>query len=336
MSFTGPQRHTGIFFVVFVLGVLSQRVGAQPPPDAKAAIPYVKPPAHAKTFRVRHIEGQVVLVPTSEKQVGAASGLHLALFNENQASVSTVVSGDNGQFEIRDAAPGFYTLVVAEETLHSLSIPLQVTEGASASVPADPALLLYMRPKTERRQSVAAPITNRLLRAELLVRVAEDQEIRNEMIRHGMEHPDKQIQTRYADIDARNLARMRAIVHRYGWPDLALVGIDGTEAAFLLLQHCPYDFQKMLLPRIRKASLSGKLSGQDYALLLDRVLMREGKPQIYGTQVANWNNKEPVFYTIKDAVHVDQRRAKLMLPPISDYVKVLKEAYFPAEKDKPY
>jgi hypothetical protein len=324
-----------VCILLLALGFLPGRAGAQKSSDDKAPLVYRKPPAHAKTFRVTHIEGQVVFAPSSEKRVGAASGLRIALFNAEHASVANVFSGEEGRFEIPEVAPGFYTLIVAAEPLHPLSVPLQVMGVTTEGAPADPALLLSLRPKADRAQSVATRIADRLLRAELLSRTAEDQAIRNEAIQHGMEHPDPQIQARWNEIDARNLARMREIVARYGWPDRALVGLDGTEAAFLLLQHSPYDFQKMLLPRIYRAYRAGQLTGQDYALLSDRVQIREGKPQVYGTQVVGWHDKEPDFYPIENAPHVDRRRAKIGLPPLAAYVKILKEAYFPEEKARP-
>ena len=317
---------------LLIFSVLSSRVGAQSLPDKKTAVGYAPPPAHAKIMHIIRLEGQVVIALASEKRVRAASGYQVALFDREHLSVVTVVSGEEGQFHITDVAPGSYTLVVAEDALHLLSLPLQVVASRSNNASADFALLLTMRLKSDGRRSVAAPITNRSLRAELLERLDEDQKIRNEAIKHGIEHPDKQIQMRSVEIDARNLVRMREIVRRYGWPTRALVGVDGTEAAFLLLQHSPYQFQKELLPRIRRAYRSGELTGQDYALLSDRVLMREGKPQVYGTQVVGWHDREPAFYLIQDKAHVDRRRASVGLLPLADYVKILKEAYFPEKK----
>src|SRR5262249_51076708 len=148
----------------------------------------------------------------------------------------------------------------------------------------------------------------------------------------------KEIEARMAAIDAENLARMKEIVRQYHWPGPSLVGQDGTEAAFLLVQHAPLAFQKEMLPRVRSAYRAGDLAGQDYALLLDRVRVREGKPQVYGTQArpfAEWKNGEPVLYPIEDESHVDQRRAEVGLFPLAQYVKTLKEMYFPQRKDRP-
>jgi len=92
-----------------------------------------------------------------------------------------------------------------------------------------------------------------------------------------------------------------------------------------------------MLPLVRREYLAGRLSGNNYALLLDRVLVGAGKPQIYGTQpkpFEYWNGKEPVFYPIKDEANVDKRRAKLHLPPLSEYCEFLRKFYFPQVKNK--
>jgi Family of unknown function (DUF6624) len=192
---------------------------------------------------------------------------------------------------------------------------------------------------SSRAQEVSAPVVgNPELRQELIKRVEQDQAIRNELISKGVVHPDKDILARMQTIDASNTERMREIVSKYGWPGPELVGRDGTDAAFLLVQHAEHAFQKDVMPLVEKAYKSGKLSGQNYALLLDRVLVGDGKAQIYGTQAKHfeeWNGTEPVLYPIEDEANVDKRRAEVGLFPLSEYRQMLKQMYFPQGKGKP-
>jgi hypothetical protein len=169
----------------------------------------------------------------------------------------------------------------------------------------------------------------------LLKRLERDQAIRNEWIKKGVNTHDPTLEMRMQDIDTGNTARMREIIKQFGWPGPELVGEDGAEAAFLLVQHAEYAFQKEMLPLVRDAYRAHKLSGQDYALLLDRVLVREGKPQVYGTQAKpfdKWNGKEPVLEAIEDEANVDRRRGEVGLPPLAEYLVMLKELYFPNNK----
>jgi hypothetical protein len=180
-------------------------------------------------------------------------------------------------------------------------------------------------------------IANPALRRELLERLEKDQAIRDEMIAKGAFQPEGSLFKRMIALDAKNTSWMRGIVKQYGWPGPELVGKDGTEAAFLLVQHAEHSFQKEMLPLVTDAYHAHKLSGQNYALLVDRVLVRDGKPQIYGTQakgVDKWNGHEPVFDPIEDEANVDRRRAEVGLPPMAEYVKALREAYFPRDKHR--
>jgi uncharacterized protein DUF6624 len=179
------------------------------------------------------------------------------------------------------------------------------------------------------------PVKEPALRVELLQRVEQDQAIRNELISHGIKSPDKAILARMEAIDAANTERMKAIVNQYGWPGPELVGRDASEAAFLLVQHANLAFQEQMLPLVEKAYRNGGLSGQDYALLLDRVRVGEGKPQVYGTQVKEWNGQEPVLRAIEDEANVDKRRAEVGLPTLAEYRELLKRIYFPPSQPKP-
>lgn len=185
------------------------------------------------------------------------------------------------------------------------------------------------------QSTTGASVSLPALRQELLERVDRDQAIRNEMIRNGVTNVDAALQGRMTAIDSANTARMKEIVKQYGWPGPELVGVDGTEAAFLLVQHAEHEFQKQMLPLVERAYREKKLRGQDYALLLDRVLVAEGKPQVYGTQAKRfdqWKDKEPVFDPIEDEANVDKRRAEVGLFPMAEYRRLLKQLYFPNEK----
>ncbi len=188
-------------------------------------------------------------------------------------------------------------------------------------------LVSCVQAQTDSAKSVTKPA----LRRELLRRIAQDQAIRDELVKKGMEKPDQGVLARMTSIDAANTKRMKAIIRRYGWPGPGLVGRDGTEAAFLLVQHADLALQKEALPLVEKAYRKGELSGQSYALLLDRVLVAEGKRQVYGTQ-AKLKGKEFVPDPIEDEANVDKRRAEVGLPPLSEYLRVLKQVYFPQDK----
>ncbi len=77
------------------------------------------------------------------------------------------------------------------------------------------------------------PTAAAALRAELLARMAADQKARTEM----PVHPTREQITALMSIDRANTARMRQIITVHGWPGHAMVGEDGSNAAWLLVQH---------------------------------------------------------------------------------------------------
>jgi hypothetical protein len=66
----------------------------------------------------------------------------------------------------------------------------------------------------------------------------------------------------------------------------------------------------------------------DLALLEDRVLVSEGKPQRYGTQL-QWSSEHNamMFNPIADFANVDARRADAGLPPLGVYICLVRGLY---------
>jgi hypothetical protein len=84
---------------------------------------------------------------------------------------------------------------------------------------------------------------------------------------------------------------------------------------------------------VKNAFLTGALRGQDFALLQDRVLVKEGQPQIYGTQFKIKGN-DLIPDPIEDEPNVDRRRADVGLPSLAEYLEFAKRMYFPENPPK--
>ncbi len=166
------------------------------------------------------------------------------------------------------------------------------------------------------------------LRQELLRLAEVDQKVREDWIKSmSSSKVDTSLQVRMDSVDSASTARMKEIVRRRGWPGKPMVGEDGSEAAFLLVQHSADTlFQRTCLPLLEAAFRAGEVSGQDLALLTDRVRVREGKLQLYGSQAQIVDGKL-VLNPIEDEANVDKRRAEIGLPPMAEYVKMLEQMY---------
>ncbi|GEM_PF-522232 len=172
-----------------------------------------------------------------------------------------------------------------------------------------------------RHQIDLKSVANNALRLELLQMQKEDQTAR---IKAETAHGDHALFAEVERIDAKNTARMKEIVKQHGWPGKRLVGTDGATAAWLLVQHADKDpvFQKHCL-ELMKAAPKGEIRMHDIAYLTDRVLVNEGKKQIYGTQFI-FKNGKPVPQPIEDEANVDKRRKEAGLPPLAEAMKWLK------------
>ena len=59
---------------------------------------------------------------------------------------------------------------------------------------------------------------------------------------------------------------------------------------------------------MKKAGKEGELPFRLVAMMEDRYLMGEGKPQVYGTQGMTYNNGEPFIWPIGNPDEVNKRR----------------------------
>lgn len=116
--------------------------------------------------------------------------------------------------------------------------------------------------------------------------------------------------------------RLRDVVADVGWPGRALVGDEGAEHAWLLAQHADrqLDSQRLFLAALRRAVEAGDAPAWHLAYLTDRVAMNEGRPQCYGTQVAEMARGEAVSWPIENPGGVDERRATMGLSPLSEHL----------------
>jgi hypothetical protein len=122
-----------------------------------------------------------------------------------------------------------------------------------------------------------------------------------------------------SDVDTANTRRMKQIVEEHGWPTNELVGEDGARSAWLLVQHTDLDpaFQRECLDMMN-ALEPGLVSPVDLVYLTDRVLVNEGKPQIYGTQF--WSPDGTARpRPIQDPSRVESLRAEVGMISMQEY-----------------
>jgi len=114
---------------------------------------------------------------------------------------------------------------------------------------------------------------------------------------------------------------LKTEVARRGWFTRSRDGKSAAEAAFIITQHADHDvaFQKSVLARLEKLLPSGDLDRSQYAYLWDRIATHEDRPQRYGSQSKGCIAGKIELWSIEDPERVDERRARLGMPPLSEY-----------------
>jgi hypothetical protein len=205
-------------------------------------------------------------------------------------------------------------------------------------------LLACATPSPQTEQPIKSPrekaaeqttITRPALRDELLEMREEDQAVRAVLMQamqagQADSVPQELLEQGKA-IDLENTERLKEIIEELGrWPGTDLVGQEGADAAWLLAQHADQSpkAQKFFVEKLRIAVEEGKAPPKHYAYLVDRVRLRDGKTQLYGTQfdvVAGELELKPV----EDPDELDERREKMGLEPVDEYLERSRKMFLP-------
>ncbi|HLL97159.1 MAG TPA: DUF6624 domain-containing protein, partial [Spirosoma sp.] len=101
--------------------------------------------------------------------------------------------------------------------------------------------------------------------------------------------------TKQNEIDRINLSRIETILSRYGYPGKTLVGTPTNESAWYVIQHS--GAIEKYFPLISEAGKQKELPFRLVAMMQDRLLSQQDKPQIYGTQVLCYPPKKQPDHT---------------------------------------
>lgn len=122
--------------------------------------------------------------------------------------------------------------------------------------------------------------------------------------------------------DSINLTKVVSILNQYGWVGQDRVGVDANQALFVVIQHADSSTMMRYFPLLVKSYEMGETPGKYFALMLDRLLVEQGKKQLYGTQIQmEKQNGSYSPFPIEQEATIDIRRKKVGLPPLHEYLK---------------
>ncbi|TJY38153.1 DUF6624 domain-containing protein [Pontimicrobium aquaticum] len=123
-------------------------------------------------------------------------------------------------------------------------------------------------------------------------------------------------------IDKQNLIKVVSLIENCGMPTKKDVTKKQMNAIWLVFQHADNINRKKYFPLLKKSAEMGDLDKSSIALMEDRILMFDGKPQVYGSQITqNRETKKWELYNLEKPEFVDRRRAKVGLGSLKEYLK---------------
>ena len=128
------------------------------------------------------------------------------------------------------------------------------------------------------------------------------------------------------EVDSLNIIKIEKIIEKHGYPGKSLVGEPTNETAWYVIQHS--DKIEQYLPLIKEASTKEDLPKHLVAMMEDRYLMQQNKPQVYGTQGSTYFMNTPkqmsFIWPIEDAANVNERREDVgFSTAVEEYAKRL-------------
>jgi hypothetical protein len=184
--------------------------------------------------------------------------------------------------------------------------------------------------------SEAQSLSKKMIRKQLHKMYKADQKARKDFLdlvaknNPGDSIEEELARRKMTATDSANYIHLQNIFKAVGYPDLKESGGSGPSYFWLLVQHQDNHptFQDSVLVAMKPVVDSGEVSGILYAMLLDRVRLNTGKPQVYGTQtVFNTDSNAYVMALCEDPEHVNERRKSVGLGPIEAYLESINKTY---------
>lgn len=124
-------------------------------------------------------------------------------------------------------------------------------------------------------------------------------------------------------IDAKNMSIVDSIMNK----GLVLnLTPQSYKTIWIVIDHASLDKQEQYLPLMEKWSQDGLIGKDEYAVLYDRVAMKNNRPQRYGSQTVQFginNNTQLYVYPVENPNLLDSLRASVGLSSMTDYLELL-------------
>jgi hypothetical protein len=193
---------------------------------------------------------------------------------------------------------------------------------------------LDMSPLTMPSEMTLPPAQIDTMRKELTRRDGLEQEVRRRFaaqLRKGnAQGKEVEAITREMNmIDTDNRDYVRRVIQEFGWVDASRFGRE-TSINAMMLVHKSGDLRLMLtaLPHLESDAKAGRIDGEVFCLMYDRVQTEMSRPQRYGTQVVgSLADDRKYLYPLEDRQNLPRLRSEMGLPRFKVYLNILSLLY---------
>lgn len=135
------------------------------------------------------------------------------------------------------------------------------------------------------------------LKARLEKMYTLDQEIRRVIIDSiGIDSPGVgKYFAEMHEIDSINQQHLKEILANHGWLPQSKVGEKASDAIFYVIQHSDIELMQKYFPQLKELAAMNEAKLTHAAMMEDRLLMRHGKKQKYGTQASGTLREDEKF-----------------------------------------
>lgn len=130
------------------------------------------------------------------------------------------------------------------------------------------------------------------------------------------------------EADAENQRTVFGILDAEGWPEG--LSDEANSAIFLVIDHAEVEEQKRYYGDVVRAARRGYIGRSSQVTLRDRILMYEGKRQVYGTQTVSFARGDSTVCYVWPVVRsrsIDRRRSRVNLPAMDRYVELVGDGF---------
>jgi hypothetical protein len=124
----------------------------------------------------------------------------------------------------------------------------------------------------------------------------------------------------------QNADILNGIIETIGYPSINKVGLEASNAAWLVIQHAISKpaFMKKCVVLLKNLTKKDKTYSKNFAYLSDRIAVLQNKPQLYGTQF-DWDEKGELSPNIFDDLKkVNERRKSIGFNTLEEQTEIMR------------